>query len=193
MKKKTVIVINGAGGVGKDTMCKFAADAYSTKIISAVDQVKKIARMCGWDGSKDEKSRRFLSDLKDLLIRFNDLPNRYLVKKTKKFMKNDIHELLFVHIREISEIEKYIKSVTAIMEPCECRIATLLVTRKGTKKWGNASDDGVYNYNYDFVYKNDQPLDKACGDFMAFFREALKHVWSKGTELTEPSGNAGRC
>lgn len=191
--KKTVIVINGAGGVGKDTMCSFAAESWNVKVISAIDPVKKIARMCGWNGEKDEKSRRFLSDLKALLIRFNDLPNRYLVRKTGKFLANKKHELLFVHIRESSEIAKYIGSLQADSALYDCRIITLLVTRKGTKKWNNASDDNVNNYNYDFVYGNDQPLDMVCGDFTAFLREALNNVWNEGTELTQPSGDAGRC
>lgn len=191
--KKTVIVINGSGGVGKDTMCDFAAECYSVKVISAITPVKKIARLCGWNGEKDEKSRRFLSEFKDLLIRFNDLPNRYLLKKTGKFAADQKHEVLFVHIREIPEIEKYISGVRECFQGQELRIATLLVTRKGSQKWNNASDDKVFDYNYDFVYRNDKPLADACSDFTSFFREALNNVWNEGTRLTEPSRDAGGC
>ena len=178
--KKTVIVINGSGGVGKDTMCDFAAEYYSVKVISAITPVKKIAKRCGWNGEKDEKSRRFLSELKDLLIRFNDLPNRYLLKKTGKFARDQKHEVLFVHIREIPEIEKYISGVREQLQGQELRIATLLVTRRDSRKWNNASDDKVADYDYDFVYGNDKPLVDARGDFASFFREALNNVWNEG-------------
>lgn len=178
--KKTVIIINGSGGVGKDTMCEFAADEYSTRVISAITPVKKIARLCGWDGKKDEKSRRFLSDLKALLVAFNDLPNRYLVRKTKKFLANEKHELLFVHIREISEIEKYKASLYGCRKSNdEFHIVTLLVVRNGVGRWNNESDDNVANYDYDFIYRNDMQLSDACGDFVRFLRETLDYVWNQ--------------
>ena len=41
--KKLGIVINGRGGVGKDTLCDFAAKVYRTVNVSSVDPIKKIA------------------------------------------------------------------------------------------------------------------------------------------------------
>ena len=46
--KQTVIVINGAGGAGKDTLCAIAARHYPTTSVSAVDRIKEIARFGGW-------------------------------------------------------------------------------------------------------------------------------------------------
>ena len=42
--KKTVIIINGAGGAGKDTLCAIAARHYAVTSVSAVDRIKEIAR-----------------------------------------------------------------------------------------------------------------------------------------------------
>ena len=41
--RKAVIIINGNGGVGKDTLCEFAGAAYRTQNISSVTPIKEIA------------------------------------------------------------------------------------------------------------------------------------------------------
>ena len=51
--KKAVLVINGAGGVGKDTLCDLAEKHLKIRNISTITPIKELARMCGWDGSKD--------------------------------------------------------------------------------------------------------------------------------------------
>ena len=61
---KVVIVINGAGGVGKDTLCELASLHFKVFNVSSITPIKEIASMCGWSGAKDDKSRKFLSDLK---------------------------------------------------------------------------------------------------------------------------------
>ena len=50
--KKTVIVINGAGGVGKDTLCDAVALHLPTCNISSITPIKEIARTFGWNGEK---------------------------------------------------------------------------------------------------------------------------------------------
>ena len=60
---KAVIVINGAGGVGKDTICDLAAKHFKVRNISSVDPIKEIATFCGWTGVKDDRARKFLHDL----------------------------------------------------------------------------------------------------------------------------------
>ena len=73
MKKKAVI-INGFGGVGKDTfieMVHYKARFMHNTLVStysSVDKVKQAAITLGWDGkSKTEKDRRFLHELKKLV------------------------------------------------------------------------------------------------------------------------------
>ena len=60
--KKVTIVINGRGGVGKDTLCNLAAKHFKVKNISTITPIKDLAREAGWDGRKDDKARKFLSD-----------------------------------------------------------------------------------------------------------------------------------
>ena len=63
---KTVIIINGSGGVGKDTLCEFAMKKYRCMNTSAITPVKEMAAMAGWRGEKTDAARKFLSDLKQL-------------------------------------------------------------------------------------------------------------------------------
>ena len=84
---KFVIVINGRAEVGKDTLCDFIIENYRAKKISAITPILKIAYANGWDGKKDAKSRKFLSDLKRIFIDFNDLPNNYLIQEQQIFCK----------------------------------------------------------------------------------------------------------
>ena len=54
--KKTVVVINGRGGVGKDTLCAFAAERYSVQNSSAITPIKEMAEIIGWRGEKDNQA-----------------------------------------------------------------------------------------------------------------------------------------
>ena len=56
MANKVTIVINGAGGVGKDTLCDLAAKHFRVRNISTITPIKELAAMAEWDGRKDDKS-----------------------------------------------------------------------------------------------------------------------------------------
>lgn len=164
--KKIAIIINGAGGVGKDTLCNFAAKSFKTVNVSAITPIKNIAREHGWNGEKDAKSRKFLSDLKCAFVEYNNLPTSYLYEQYKAFMTGDA-EVFFAHIREGSEIDK-LKHL--IGNNC----ITLLVERHtGNTKWGNASDDEVKNYKYDYVFDNNKSLHEAEQEFNRFLKRLL--------------------
>ena len=160
---KTVIVINGAGGVGKDTLCEFAEKHFKVMNISSITPIKEIAAMCGWAGEKTDKARKFLSDLKALSIEYNDFPTVWATKKYNEFLESD-NEILFVHIREASEIEKFVKATDG-------KAKTLLIrggSRMTKSNYGNASDDGVENYPYDYYFLNDKTLEEAEKEFVSF-------------------------
>lgn len=163
--EKVVIIINGRGGVGKDTLCDLAAKHFKVKNISAITPIKEIAQNYGWNGQKDSRSRKFLSDLKRVFIDYNDLPTTYLYEQYRNFLEDD-NQFLFVHIREKEEIDKLKKLINI-------KCLTLLVQRNqgDTKKWGNASDDEVENYEYDLCYNNDKSLIETEKEFVAFLEK----------------------
>ncbi|MCD8180525.1 MAG: hypothetical protein LUF26_03485 [Firmicutes bacterium] len=165
--EKTVIIINGKGGAGKDTLCDMAAKHYAVRNVSAITPIKEIAKNYGWNGEKDSKSRKFLSDLKRVFIEYNDLPTKYLLEQYELFMRSD-ERLMFVHIREGAEIDK-LKSLI------KTKCLTLLVRRPidGAESWGNASDDEVEQYGYDLYYDNDKPLEETESDFIEFLNKLI--------------------
>ena len=63
---KQVFVINGSGGVGKDTFVRLVSVELNNILkrfhtvdnFSSVDKIKEIAREIGWDGQKTEKDRK---------------------------------------------------------------------------------------------------------------------------------------
>ena len=151
--EKRVVVINGSGGVGKDTFVEYCSEFTNVKNISAVDKVKEAAKiLVGWNGEKDEKSRKLLSDLKSISIDYNDYPMTYIKEQMEEFMQSDNQSLMFVHIRESSEIEKAKNLLGA---------KTLLITSNRVEKIvSNKSDAYVENYSYDYYIKNDGTLEE---------------------------------
>ncbi len=171
--EKVVIIINGKGGAGKDTLCEAAAKAYRVTNVSSIDPIKAIAARHGWNGEKDDRARKFLSDLKRAFADYNDLPNRWLEERYQEFISGE-NEILFVHIREARQIDEFRRRVKG-------KCFTLLVRSARTEaQYGNVSDDDVENYPYDYVYENDRPLDDAGEDFLAFLREIFRR---EGLEL----------
>ena len=162
--KKLAFVINGKGGVGKDTLCDFASKHRKTMNVSTITPIKEIAASYGWNGEKTPKARKFLADLKQVFTEWNDLPNSYALGKYEEFL-NSGDELFFVHIREGSEIQKFVEGAERLGK----RPLTLLITSKRCeKKYGNASDDDVESFSYDYTYNNDLPLEKTEESFMRF-------------------------
>ena len=55
--EKRIIIINGSGGVGKDTFVEYCSEFTNVKNISSVDKVKEAAKiLVGWNGEKDTYS-----------------------------------------------------------------------------------------------------------------------------------------
>lgn len=167
--EKITIVINGVGGCGKDTLVSILANHRKVKNVSSITPVVDVAKYCGWDGVKTEKSRKFLSDLKRLLTDFNEYSLNYLLAEQDKFI-NDDNEFMFVHIREPEEIEKFVNH-------SKTKTYTLLITPREelqNKVYGNTSDDGVYRYDYNLIFNNDQPLDITESIWLDFISNNVK-------------------
>ena len=171
---KTVIVINGAGGVGKDTICDIISRHYRAKTISAIDPIKSIAVHGGWEyNDKSLQARKLLSDIKLAFIEYNDLPLNYLLREYSEFISDlsaDANEILLVHIREPHEIKKF----RANISHCECITLLVISGKPENIIYGNTSDDGVKEYDYDYTYINAAPLDELEKDFMDFFEQVMK-------------------
>ena len=161
--EKSIIIINGTGGAGKDTFVSFCSEITGVLNVSAVDKVKEAAKiLVGWNGEKDEVSRKLLVDLKQLSVDYNDAPTKYICSMAEEF-KNSDNNLMFVHIREAVEIEKAKKLLNA---------KTLLITNPRVKLiTSNDSDGKVNEYNYDYYIVNDGTLDDLKNKASKFVEE----------------------
>lgn len=163
--EKRIFIINGSGGVGKDTICDAAARFWRVRNISSITPILSVARAAGWDGVKTPAARRLLAQLKEVCTAFNDLPFRYCMEQLAAFRQGD-EQILFVHIREPEEIERFRRAVGS-----DCR--TVLVRRPALEQarglLGNRADDGVEDYRYDGVFCNDGTLDELPDRVRRFF------------------------
>lgn len=159
---KKIVVINGSGGVGKDTFIDLCHGHVKCSRVSSVDLVKEAAEILGWDGNKDNMSRKFLSDLKDLSTSYNNQPYKYIKCVINMFYNEPDTKILFVIIREPSEISKIKNQINDIY--------TLLITRPNIDKIvSNHADAEVENYLYDYVIENIgtiEDLEKKAEEFI---------------------------
>ena len=168
MRGPLVIIINGAGGSGKDTICNILKNDYVTYVYSSITPIKAAATMLGWEGEKTQKARKFLSDIKDMSTAYNNLPFRYMAEKLEEVEEED--SLVIFHIREPKEIEKF--KAYALAEGYECK--TLLIRSNRIKdSYGNHADDDVEKYNYDMIFDNDCHIEELESKFMKFWTQEM--------------------
>ena len=174
-----IVIINGKGGCGKDTfvtMCKDVLGATKILNISTVDFVKEVAEYCGWDGTKTPENRKFLSDLKDVLTQWNDVPLKKICQEIKTWQhlwiaSGDYNKaVVFIHCREPKEIDKLLKE----FEQYDAK--TLLIRRTAAESIEqiNHADNEVLNYSYDYTIYNDSTLSWLRNEAMVFLRDYLE-------------------
>jgi len=101
--------------------------------------------------TKKEKRDKLLS-LKQISIDYNNYPITYIKEQAEEFKNNDDQDIMFVHIRECSEIEK----VKELLNAKSLRITSTRVEKILT----NSSDANVENIKYDYYIKNDGTIDE---------------------------------
>lgn len=159
---KKAIIINGFGGVGKDTFVdcvKSLTLSINLEVynISSVDNVKRAAKVLGWDGKKDERSRKFLHDLKNLVTNYNDGNLKYM----EDYYNSHGDGLYFFHVREPEEIDKVKKALNA---------ETLYVKNdRITINNDRAEERGIEDYEYTYTVDNSGSMDD-------LYLEALKFL-----------------
>ena len=176
-----IIIINGHNQAGKDKFVDFfkdvSIDELRVKNYSSIDRVKQISEICfGWDGKKDDKSRKLLSEIKRVWSEYNDGPNETILNKIEidlKWTKNkgkDISKnIYFLHIREPKEILKIKKLYTF-----DC--ITLLIKKDVEFISDNYSDKNVENFDYDYIVdnnKSEKELRKRAEEFLKYIKKTL--------------------
>lgn len=150
-----VVIVNGRGGAGKDAFCHLCSEITGLKCMtySTITRIKYIARQLGWNDSKDDKGRKFLSDLKAVSNSYSDYLFQCACDDIGATDAINGIEVVFVMCREPKEIEKFKEKFNA---------TTILIKNKRLeqKVYGNNSDDKVDNYTYDYYIHNDGSMDE---------------------------------
>lgn len=137
---------------------------------SSIDYVKEIALKIGWNGEKDSKGRYFLSELKRILIEYDDIPFKKTCEKIEEFLNSD-YEILFICVREAEEIEKIVKKYNA---------ETIIVSREILEELSNDSDRYVESYSpYTYCLNNNTTLEKLnniAKSFVEYIRKENEDV-----------------
>lgn len=168
-----VLVLNGAPGSGKDLFVSYCQQLLGADVchnLSTVDYVKEIAKTLGWDGKKDARSRKFLSDLKDALTQWRDLPFQDVTTKLmlikKQASKKNSDEIVFIHCREPEEIAKLVSRLGA---------EAIIIRRDvaENKEQSNHADERVFEYEYDVMIDNNGTVEDLLENARVFLREEL--------------------
>lgn len=154
-------IINGRPRSGKDTFVNFCLEELGAfgKLISTVDFVKEIAVRCGWDKTKTPKNRKFLSDLKDLLTNWGDVPYKKTLQEIDMFKFDldywDVSDkgVVFIMCREPKEIERFERELNA---------KSVLIQRASVEfeQQSNHADSEVLNHKYDYIIENNGTIDE---------------------------------
>lgn len=173
-----IFIVNGAPGSGKTTfevLVKKEAMKWNclVEMYSTIDFVKDIAHKCGWDGTKTLKNRKFLSDLKDLLTEWKDVPFQKTIDAVEDIKYHweqyDIyreHNIIFIDCREPAEIEKLCKALNA---------KSILIQRAANEnlETSNHADRDIFNYDYDIVIDNNGDLNDLGKKAIEFIEKDL--------------------
>ena len=165
-----IVVINGMPRAGKDEFVKMCQKhCFWCFNLSTVDFVKEVAIMCGWDGTKTSENRKFLSDLKDLLTQWDDVPYKKIEREIQlikaRIESHDFNPekagIVFIHCREPKEIHRFVTEMGA---------ATLLIRRPEIEgdEQSNHADAEVFDYPYNCIIYNNGTLKELEGKAYLF-------------------------
>ena len=163
---KQIFITNGMARCGKDTFATFLNELVPTLKYSSIDKVKDVARLCGWEGKKTEKDRKFLSDLKMLTTEYSEMPFKAIENQVSKFLKDSRYQILLIDIREPDEIDKAKLAFNA---------ETILITNSRVENIvSNIGDANVFDYAYDYIIENEGTLEEFKENIKVFVEKVIQ-------------------
>ena len=160
---KKIYIVNGKPRAGKDTFAELLGKHCRVFKYSSVDKVKQIAAKCGWDGSKMDRDRRFLAELKRITTEYNDMSYDDVAEKVAYFLKTDFFDVMLIDIREPEEIDRAIEGFGAE--------AVFIVNKNVPAVTTNSSDRDVELFEYDHIVLNNGTLED--------FEETVKEFYNR--------------
>jgi len=158
-----VYFINGQAEAGKDTFIYNVSKKLKKKGIdvhnySTIDDIKNFLSYLGIDISmKDNKLRNLMSDIKDLLTVYDDIPNKMAASFINFHLrdKNNSSDIIFIHCRESENIKNIEKRISDIVKPGD--IKSILLKRSGHYVSDCIKDsvESIQKHEYDIIYTHD--------------------------------------
>lgn len=116
--------------------------------VSKLKFQKKEEKEIGWDGTKTERNRKMLSDLKLIIDDYNDGNYKYISESVKDLGTENC--AVFIMAREKKDVDRFVKDFGA---------TKVLVVRDSVKPiTSNIADAKVREINYDCVINNNGTL-----------------------------------
>lgn len=177
-----IIVINGKGGIGKDTLIEALKNAAPHYIhVSNVSSITPIAYAVDSTGivknGKTNAYRKLLSDMKTAIDEYyraeegvaytTDYLNKKIIQWERlcEFGKAS-HHVLFVHIREPEMIQTFVNA--------HPDATTMLVkSDRAQEEYGNPADDWVESYNYDYIFDANGTKEEEAKKFCDLIEKIL--------------------
>ena len=166
---KKIFITNGSAGNGKDTFAELLNKYVSVYKYSSIDLVKEMFEFIGISrNDKTEKKRKLLSDAKDMLTQYDDIPFKDITSIVNDFKNNNIEaEVLLIDIREPEEIARAVKTFGA---------EAILIDNPNVRKIeSNHADANVENYDYDYIIENDGTLEQLDKMAYLFAEQVIKN------------------
>ena len=175
-----IIMVNGLPQSGKDEFLSLCGVQTCSYAYSTIDIVKEHAIKLGWDRKKDERGRKFLSDLKKVINEYDDKvlyePIMKDIKWHLEFLANYVGEeeankaIFFIQCREEEDIERWKERTGA---------KSLLIVRPGNRlEWGNKSDDNCGKFDYDYCLLNQGTLEEWKETGKNFISQLQAEKWN---------------
>lgn len=171
-----VVIINGSGTSGKDTVASIVNKHVNNTFvynISSIDRVREAARILGWTGEKFDHDREFLHQLKMLASKFYDHSFLYMLQKQESYKtvyQCNMSMIGFFHVREPEEIDKFRNELIKRGD----KVITLLITRDNVAQFSNEADKNVSEYQYDYVIDNSGTIERLQEKVVDLFNNILK-------------------
>lgn len=173
---KTVVIINGHPRSGKDTFIDLTKSVGKYLYVSGVEiwktslinPIKEAALKLGWTYEKDDRARKFLSDLKILADRTYGFSEDFAKGWAKDFMEYDAPGVLFMQAREPKDIDM----IKGAAEEFGLNAVTLFISRKDAVRdeYACEADAGVEEYSYDYTISNDGTIDDLKDKALSFLQ-----------------------
>lgn len=162
-----IFTVNGFPRSGKDTFIRFLIKRYPKCFhTSMIHSIKDYLFASGvWHGQKTEKDRNMLSEIKDVLDKYNDFSYNEIRQEIVKYQELCGTDVFFIDAREPKDLQRF---------KDEYEAKSIFIKRDAHKTASNHADQNVLNFDYDFIIENNGTLEDLELAAEKFYKENIE-------------------